>query len=275
MKKERILRIASAWKIGGVALVLLMLVGMAFCSDSDKKAEVTVSPVATSITGPAGDIFQLVDKSRTLKVDGGRFTVNVGLKRSAEGSVEDLEWGLELLDENDEVIVSDEDISSPKGQGTLEGLKVGEEGSLELKMYEHVDDSNIKKIAKFKVTSKAKKDWSSSSTVATEEVAEEAGAGEEVAEEAGAGEEVAAEASSSSGEDWDKILDEYEKYCDKTVAVAKKAQAGDISAMTEYASLLESAESLQQKLENAGPALTAAQAARLNKIAAKMAKAMM
>ncbi len=81
--------------------------------------------------------------------------------------------------------------------------------------------------------------------------------------------------SSSSGEDWDKILDEYEKYCDKAVALYKKAQAGDMSAMTEYASLLESAESLQKKLENAGPNLSAAQAARLNKIAAKMSKAMM
>ena len=45
--------------------------------------------------------------------------------------------------------------------------------------------------------------------------------------------------------------------------------------MTEYASLLESAESLQKKLENASSNLSAAQAARLNKIAAKMAQAMM
>ena len=263
MKKERIAGLVPAWKIGGAVFALLMLVGISSCGD--KKTEVTVSPVATSITGPAGDVFQIVDKSRTLKVDGNRFTVNVGLKRTAEGSVKDVEWGLELLDENEEVLVSDEDIFMPKGQDTLEGLKVGEEGSLELKVYEHMDDSDIKKIAKFRVTSKAKKDWSSSSDVATEEVAEEAVAAEDVA----------AEASSSSSEDWDKILDEYEKYCDKTVALAKKAQAGDISAMTEYASLLESAESLQKNLENAGSNLTAAQAARLNKIAAKLAKAMM
>ncbi|MBD5263673.1 MAG: hypothetical protein HDS39_06335, partial [Bacteroides sp.] len=64
-------------------------------------------------------------------------------------------------------------------------------------------------------------------------------------------------------------------YCTKLVAYAKKAKAGDMSAMTEYASLLESAESLQKKLENAGSNLSAAQAARLNKIAAKMANAMM
>lgn len=263
MKKERITGLVPAWKIGGVAMAILMLVGLASCGD--KKTEVSVTPMTTSISGPAGDVFQIVDKSRTLKVEGNRFTLNVGLKRTAEGSMKDVEWGLELLDENDEVVVSDEDIFSPEGKDTLEGLKVGEEGSLKLKVYDHMDDSDIKKIAKFRVTSKAKKDWSSSSTVDTEEVAEEAVAAEEVT----------AEASSTSSEDWDKILDEYEKYCDKTVALAKKAKAGDISAMTEYASLLESAESLQKKLENAGSDLTAAQAARLNKIAAKMAKAMM
>ncbi len=84
-----------------------------------------------------------------------------------------------------------------------------------------------------------------------------------------------APAASSSSEDWNKILDEYEKYCDKLATVAKQAQAGDVSAITEYASLLESAESLQKKLDNASSELTAAQAARLNKIAAKMAKSMM
>lgn len=88
-------------------------------------------------------------------------------------------------------------------------------------------------------------------------------------------EETEVEMVSVSGEDWDEILDEYESYCTKLVAAAKKAKAGDMSVMTEYASLVESAESLQKKLENAGSNLSAAQAARLNKISAKMAQAMM
>lgn len=79
----------------------------------------------------------------------------------------------------------------------------------------------------------------------------------------------------SGSEDWDKILDEYEAYCTKLASYAKKAKAGDMSAMTEYASLLESAESLQKKLENAGSDLSVAQAARLQKIAAKMTQSMM
>ncbi len=87
--------------------------------------------------------------------------------------------------------------------------------------------------------------------------------------------DVEVETVSADGEDWDSVLDEYETYCNKVVALAKKAKAGDMSAMTEYASLLESAESLQKKLENASSNLSAAQVARLNKIAQKMATAMM
>lgn len=78
---------------------------------------------------------------------------------------------------------------------------------------------------------------------------------------------------SASSEDLDAILDEYEEYCDKCIALAKKEQAGDMAAMTEYASLLENAQSLESKLENAGEEMSPAQLVRLTKIAEKMAKA--
>ena len=256
MKKEKLTGLASVWKIGGIAMSLLMLLGLAACGK--KKTEQTVTPMTTTILGPAGDMFEVVDKPRTLSVKNNySFDLSVSVKRTAEGSVKDLEWGLELLDENDEVIVSDEDIFSVEGHDTLEGIKVGDVSTLKMPLHYNVDGSDVKKITKFRVTSKAKKNWGSSSS-ATEEVVADNGA-----------------SASSGGEDWDKILDEYEKYCDKTLALIKKAQAGDVSAMTEYASLLESAQSLQEKLENAGSDLSAAQAARLQKIAAKMAKAAM
>lgn len=76
-----------------------------------------------------------------------------------------------------------------------------------------------------------------------------------------------------STEKWDALLDEYEEYLDKTIAFSKKAKAGDMSAMTEYASLIESAQSLQKKLEDAKNELTPAQAARFAKIASKFASA--
>lgn len=81
--------------------------------------------------------------------------------------------------------------------------------------------------------------------------------------------------SSSSSQDWDAFLDEYENYVTKLAALSKKVTSGDMSAMTEYASLVASAERLQNKLENAESEMTSAQVARLNKIVAKMASSMM
>ena len=84
-----------------------------------------------------------------------------------------------------------------------------------------------------------------------------------------------AQANSSSGEDWDKVLDEYEKYCDELISLAKKTKAGDVSAVSEYASVAESAEDLQKKLDKAKSEMTANQITRLNKLSAKMAKAVL
>lgn len=265
MKKKKIAGLLPAWKIVSMALSLLMLLGLGACGE--KKTEQTVTPMTTSILGPAGDVFEVVDKPRTLSVkDNYSFNLSVSVKRTAEGSVKDLEWGLELLDENDEVIVSDEDLFSIDGRDTLEGIKVGDVGNLKMPLNHNVDESDVKKITKFRITSKVK-EYLGLSSSATEEVAEEIVSEEVVADDA--------ISASSGSEDWDKVLDEYEEFIDKAMAYAKKAKEGDISAMAEYASLLESAESLQKKLENAGSNLSAAQAVRLNKIAAKMANAMM
>ena len=78
-------------------------------------------------------------------------------------------------------------------------------------------------------------------------------------------------AASTSGTDWDAILDEYEEYMKKTMSIAKKVQSGDMNAAAEYASLMEKAESLSSKLEKANDELTPAQVKRLNKIATKYA----
>lgn len=87
--------------------------------------------------------------------------------------------------------------------------------------------------------------------------------------------EAETEPSSSQSSNWDALLDEYEDYMTQAVKMAKKAQSGDMSVMTEYASLLEKAQSLQKKLESAENDMTPAQVARLNKIATKLSQQMM
>ena len=76
-------------------------------------------------------------------------------------------------------------------------------------------------------------------------------------------------AASSSSSDWDKVLDSYEKYVNEYIAVYKKVQAGDASAYSQLASLMEK----YQKLDKASGELTASQLARLQKINVKLAKA--
>ena len=78
----------------------------------------------------------------------------------------------------------------------------------------------------------------------------------------------------SSISDWDAVLDEYEKYVNTYVSLYKKAMNGDMSAMEEYASMLEKAENFSSKLENASGDLTASQIARMNRINQKMLNSM-
>ena len=72
----------------------------------------------------------------------------------------------------------------------------------------------------------------------------------------------------------DDMLNEYEKYVDRYIATLKKAQAGDMSAMAEYAKLLEQAQKLQEKIEKMQGDMSATQVARYAKITSKLANAL-
>lgn len=76
-----------------------------------------------------------------------------------------------------------------------------------------------------------------------------------------------------SSYEWDKVLDSYEKYIDQYAKLYKKAQAGDMSAMTEYASMLEKANDLSSKLNGAKSDMSAAQMARFTKLQSKLVSA--
>lgn len=78
--------------------------------------------------------------------------------------------------------------------------------------------------------------------------------------------------STTSSADWDKILDDYEKYADACIRLSKKVQEGDMTAMSEYTTMLEKLSSLGEKLQNAGE-MTSSQMARYTKITTKMSKA--
>lgn len=78
---------------------------------------------------------------------------------------------------------------------------------------------------------------------------------------------------SVKGSNWDELLDSYEKYVDKYIAFMKKANNGDMSAMSEYPKFLQSAQDLSEKLQKAQGDLTPAQWSKYMKIQQKMINA--
>ena len=79
--------------------------------------------------------------------------------------------------------------------------------------------------------------------------------------------------SSTSSADWDSMLDSYEQYVNKYIALLKKAAEGDMTALAEYPALMEKAQECSKKMENAQGDMSASQWARYMKITKKMAKA--
>lgn len=81
------------------------------------------------------------------------------------------------------------------------------------------------------------------------------------------------DSSSSDSQDWDALLDTYEQFVDKYISYVKKASKGDMSAMAEYAALMEKAQKLSEKMEDAENEMSTSQWTRYMKITNKMATA--
>ncbi|MFI3263021.1 MAG: hypothetical protein R3Y26_08950 [Rikenellaceae bacterium] len=75
------------------------------------------------------------------------------------------------------------------------------------------------------------------------------------------------------GDEWDKILDEYDSAVTKLISLYKKTQEGDLTAMTDYAAASKSLISMQSKIDKAKSDLTVEQATRYAKISLKVANA--
>ncbi len=78
---------------------------------------------------------------------------------------------------------------------------------------------------------------------------------------------------SGDKEDWDAVLDSYEEYVDSYISLLKKANAGDLDALSEYPSLLQNAKEMGEKLSTASSDLSASQISRYNRINQKMLNA--
>lgn len=90
-----------------------------------------------------------------------------------------------------------------------------------------------------------------------------------------ASEATAQSSATAKASDWDSILDSYEKYVDDYIVLMKKVKAGDMDAMTESLSMMQTCTTLSKKLQGADGSLTPEQMSRYVKITSKMASAAM
>lgn len=252
----------------GVAALLMSCGG-------DKSAKVT--PETTEIKGPLKGCYEVVQKDYTIQTGSWSDILNVELRRTEQelpfdpqraitfseyGDDESVQvgFGLELLDKNGDVVevfnANAGGLSGAYSSDDIEAaiwLNSGETGIVRWS----VDVDN--KPVSFRITS----------AVNSESGSGYAASGHSTSSADNAG--VVSKTESSN--DWDKVLDEYERYVDKYVAMYTKAMQGDISAMTEYGDLLEAAEEFADELDNASDDMSSAQLSRYMRITNKLSSA--
>ncbi len=79
---------------------------------------------------------------------------------------------------------------------------------------------------------------------------------------------------SDSSNDWDSVLDDYEKYIDEYIKLCKKMADGDMSAMSSYTEMVDMANSWGEKLSRAEGSLSASQMSRYLKLNEKFTNAL-
>ena len=224
--------------------------------------EVVVTPSKSSISGPLGEYFQVVD--RNYKVNDGY--INIEIERIENGLpdpwVDGMEVGysdnrvepgfvVEFLDEDGDVLCKDQtDIVWEKDElVAVVALGVGETSSIPF-------GANVTKgLASFKLSSTFKYHEPVKSEPATVSSSS------------------SKKSSSASSAKWDEILDDYEKVVNNYVKVYSKAMSGDISAISSYMDLLEDAEDFAEELDDAEDEMSISQMERYAKISAKLTEA--
>ncbi len=245
------------------------------CGESKKSDNsYTLTPETTAIKGDLSDYYEVVSKEYTTTdnyrtiMDDMHAIITVEIKRTdkefdfdpqstfpmgtlAERMTGNAGFGIEILDETGNII--SKSAATNGGIGGMYScddmkealkLKAGETATVRWQMNFEDNDKPVK----FRITSAYEK---SGYIGETTEITK----------------------NSSSANNWDSILDSYEKYVDKYCVIYKKVQNGDMAAAAEMASMLEKAQELQNKLENAESELTPSQATRLTKINSKLIEA--
>ena len=234
-------------------------------SGSDNSFDVTVDN--TTIDGKLSQYFSLEDK--TYKYQKGIIDeVTVELK-CIEPLPENLKAyiGVEVLDENGTVISAGKaDYDSFNDYEVLRQATPGQVVTVKIINCESLGENTPAKIRLSSIVEEEEEPSGSSSS-------SESSDDSSVSSDDSSDEDESISSSSTGSADWDSMLDSYEQYVNKYIALLKKASNGDMTAMAEYAGLMQKAQELSDKMENAQGDMSASQWARYMKITKKMTKA--
>lgn len=256
-------------------LMVVLTVCLASCggkNSSGSKESFDVTVDNTTIGGKLSQYFSLEDKTyKYQKVEEGEWgydEITVELK-CIEPLPENLiaYIGVEVLDENGTVIsAGGADYGSFHDYEVLRQATPGQVVTIKIINRENVGENTP---AKIRLSSIVEEEEEPSEIISSSEDS----VSTSVSSDDSSDDDESLSSSSTGSKDWDSMLDSYEEYVDKYIALAKKAAKGDMSAMAEYVGLMQKAQEMSDKMDGAKSDMSVSQWARYSKITTKLAKA--
>ena len=272
-------------KISILSMIAFVAIILSSCGGGSK--EFTVKNNSIDFSGDLHGYLEVVDGNYTVSKPGSELILTIKLKaiKKLENTKEFDEIRLELTDESGMPISGMSTFTiSKSGWCTTESENTKVDNALKSGSGEFAvqfvydtystGGGSLSSTDAFKIASKKAKGFSITNSKFKEEAvssSESSSSSNSSTTDDEDDEEVVTKKSGSTN--WDKVLADYESYTDKYIKLLKKANAGDMSAMTEYVEMLEKAQELQESLETADDDLTPAQLQKFNKIQMKLVNA--
>ncbi len=253
-------------------VLICFLVSFSSCASKGKtNNEMKVSLQDTTIRGGLSEYFSVVDHEYTYQ-EGIIDKVKIEL-RCLKQIPEDIDFyfGIEVYDDSGMPIsIEEPSYNCYSDQSTLSQLREGETTWIEIENYEGFD-SKEKIATKIKITSVIKPKESSSYVIeeVESETSDDLGSSDDEASSFDQDELDNYSSTSSKSVDYDEILDKYERFVNKYVALAKKYSYNSqkIVASSEYLDLLSNMQEYVDLCNNAKGTMSASQWSRFSKIA--------
>ena len=266
-------------------MMVILTVCLASCGSkksSDSKTSIDVTVDNTTIGGKLSQYFSLEDKTyKYQKVEEGPWdhdNVTVELK-CIQPLPENLKAyiGVEVLDENGTVISAGKaDYNSFNDYEVLRQATPGQVVTVKIINCESLGENTP---AKIRLSSIVEEDTEPSESSSSSESSDDSSVSSDDSDDSSVSshdssdDDKSTSRSSTASADWDSMLNSYEQYVNKYIALVKKASNGDMTAMAEYAGLMQKAQELSDKMNGAQGEMSASQWARYMKITTKMTKA--